>query len=375
MITQLTVRNFRCLQDVTATLAPFTVLIGANDSGKSSFLDAIHTLSRTAREPLLDSLVPEGGFGPTPFEELVWQRNTARSMVWRVQGDTRGKRFAYELAVRAGPYVRFEKLPLQPVHLVTTASTPRETRLRASIRTQPELASLASGFTSAGKYRFDPRSLRRVAPIATDPHLSTSGDNLAAALDALLTGPDRAAIRALEVGLREAIPTLAGVALRAVPTGSGVGKAVELILSGTRPPVTIPAANASDGALLLTAFLLLAYGATPEILLIEEPENGMHPSRLELVISLLRRISEGEIGARPRQVILTTHSPLILGYVKPEEVRIFRRDPEKGTEIIPLSAVPDLDRLSAMPAGDLWYFLAEGGNIGSYDSQRAVAPR
>jgi predicted ATPase len=153
------------------------------------------------------------------------------------------------------------------------------------------------------------------------------------------------------------------VALRAVHTAAGVGKAVEFILAGTRPPVTVPAANASEGALLLTAFLALAHGATPEILLIEEPENGMHPSRLEVVMSLLRKISEGEVGSRPRQVIVTTHSPLLLGYVKPEEVRIFRRDPERGTEITPLSAVPDLDRLRTLSAGDLWYFLTEGGNI------------
>lgn len=363
MITQLTVRNFRCLQDVTATLGPFTVLIGANDTGKSSMLDAIHVLARTARDPLPDSLTPDGSFSPSPFEELVWQRNVARSMVWRVQGESRGKRFAYELAVRAGPYVRFEKMPLHPVHLVSATSSSRETRLRASLRTQAELGPIVTGFASVGKYRFDPRSLRKAAPVTADPFLSSSGDNLAAALDALLTGPDRAAIHGLESSLREAVPTLAGVALRAVQTGSGIGKAVEFILSGSRPPVTIPAVNASEGALLLTAFLALAYGATPEILLIEEPENGLHPSRLEVVVSLLRRVSEGEIGGRPRQVILTTHSPLILSYVKPEEVRIFRRDPEKGTEITPLSAVPDLERLRTLSAGDLWYFLTEGGNI------------
>jgi predicted ATPase len=363
MITQLTLRNFRCLQDVTVTLGPFTVLIGANDTGKSSVLDAIQMLARTVRESLPDSLIPEGSVSAHPFEELVWQRNVARSMVWRVQGESRGKRFAYEIAVRAGPYVRFEKLPLHPVHLVSAAANPRETRLRASVRTQPELGSIVAGFSSVGKYRFDPRSLRKVAPVTTDPLLSASGDNLAGALDALLTGADRGAIRGLETALREAVPTLAGVALRAVPTAAGVGKAVEFILAGTRPPVTVPAANASEGALLLTAFLALAHGATPEILLIEEPENGMHPSRLEVVMSLLRKISEGEVGSRPRQVIVTTHSPLLLGYVKPEEVRIFRRDPERGTEITPLGAVPDLDRLRTLSAGDLWYFLTEGGNI------------
>jgi predicted ATPase len=361
MITQLTVRNFKCLQDVTVTLGPFTVLIGANDSGKSSLLDAIQVVGRTALEPLPDALMPEGGVGPSPFEELVWQRNVARSMVWRIQGESQGRRFGYELAVRAGPYVRFEKLPHHPAHLVSTAADPRETRLRTSLRTQAELGRVVAGFASVRKYRFDPRALRRVAPLSIEPILTTSGDNLAAAIDALLTGPDRSAIHDLEAGLRSAIPTLAGVAVRAVPTAAGIGKAVEFILSGTRPPITIPAANASEGALLFTAFLALAYGATPEILLLEEPENGLHPSRLETVMALLRKVAEGDVGSRPRQVIITTHSPLLLSYAKPEEVRILRRDPERGTEVMPMSAFPDFDRMNgALPPSDLWYLLTEG---------------
>ncbi|MCC6557841.1 MAG: AAA family ATPase [Polyangiaceae bacterium] len=361
MITQLTVRNFKCLQDVTVTLAPFTVLIGANDSGKSSLLDAIQVLGRSALEPLPDCLVPEGGVGPSPFEDLVWQRNVARSIVWRIQGESRGRRFAYELAVRAGPYVRFEKLPHHPTHLVSAAADPRETRLRTSLRTQAELVPVVAGFASVRKYRFDPRSLRKVAPLATDTVLSSSGDNLAAALDAMLTGPDRVASHQLEAALCDAFPTLAGVALRAVPMAGGIGKAVDFILAGTRPPVTIPAANASEGALLLTAFLALAHGPGPEILLIEEPENGLHPSRAAAVMTLLRRMSEGDVGDRPRQVILTTHSPALLGYARPEEVRIFRRDPERGTEVSPMSAVPDLERLQhVLPPGDLWHLLTEG---------------
>jgi predicted ATPase len=361
MITQLTVRNFKCLQDVTVTLGPFTVLIGANDSGKSSLLEAIQVLGRSALEPLPDSLMLEGGVSSNPFEDLVWQRNVARSIVWRLQGESRGRRFAYELAVRAGPYVRFEKLPHHPTHLVSTAADPRETRLRSSLRSQADLAPIVAGFASVRKYRFDPRALRRVAPLTTDPILSSSGDNLAAALDALLTGPDRSAIHGLEASLRAAVPTLAGVALRAVPNVGGIGKAVEFILTGTHPPLTIPAANASEGSLLLTAFLSLAYGASPEILLIEEPENGLHPSRLEAVMGLLRKVCEGDVGNRPRQVIITTHSPMLLSYVKPEEVRIFRRDPERGTEVSSMSDVPDLDRLlHVLPPNDLWHLLTEG---------------
>ena len=44
MLTELTVKNFRCLRDVTVPLKPLTVLIGPNDSGKSTLLAVMDLL-------------------------------------------------------------------------------------------------------------------------------------------------------------------------------------------------------------------------------------------------------------------------------------------------------------------------------------------
>jgi predicted ATPase len=152
------------------------------------------------------------------------------------------------------------------------------------------------------------------------------------------------------------------VALRTVSSDAGFAKALDFVLAGSGPRVTIPASQASEGALLLTAFLALIHGESPEILLIEEPENGLHPSRLKLVIELLRRISTGEVGGRPRQVIVTTHSPILLNYARPEEVRVVQRDPEQGTYVRALTDAPDLPRmLEEFAVGELWYMLGEEG--------------
>lgn len=217
---------------------------------------------------------------------------------------------------------------------------------------------VARSLLSTAKYAFDPVALRRPSAPLPNPVLSTDGTNLAAVIDAISSGPDRSAILDLERVLHEEIPTLRGVALQTVPNAI---KSLEFTLSGNgRPYVTIPAALASEGALLLTAFLSLAYGDTPEILLIEEPENGLHPSRLKLVIDILRKISTGEVGNRPRQVLVTTHSPILLNYAKPEEVRIFQRDQEGGTRVTPMTKVRDIDKLlQEFAVGELWYLLGE----------------
>jgi predicted ATPase len=220
------------------------------------------------------------------------------------------------------------------------------------------LNAIAESLASTTKYTLIPDALRRPAPPVADAVLNSTGDNLPAVLDSIASGPDRSAIVALEKSLGEAIPTVRGIALHAA---QNFQKSLEFTLSGNgRPLVTIPAMMASEGALLITAFLALAYGNTPQILLIEEPENGLHPSRLKLVIDTLRKISTGEVGNRPRQVLVTSHSPLLLNYAKPEEIRIFRRDPEKGTQVTPMTKVKDLDKLlQEFAVGELWYLLGE----------------
>jgi AAA15 family ATPase/GTPase len=50
MIEYFSVNNYKCLVDVGLPLTPIHVIIGQNDSGKTSLLEAMLALSRTRRE-------------------------------------------------------------------------------------------------------------------------------------------------------------------------------------------------------------------------------------------------------------------------------------------------------------------------------------
>ncbi len=63
------------------------------------------------------------------------------------------------------------------------------------------------------------------------------------------------------------------------------------------------------------------------IYLIEEPENGIHPRALEAVFQSLSSVYEG-------QVLVATHSPLILGLAKPEQILCFARTGSGATDIV-----------------------------------------
>ena len=389
MIDRVRIQNFKCLLDTTVDLVPLTVLIGPNDSGKTSFLDALRLLGETTRHALTEVFQADAkDVRSNSLTSLVWRRERHLSIGWHVQGRA-NQPFEYELCLSVNGHLPIEALAIDGRDVFRLderdASSPRKPSRDPNLTFLNTLRkrenSGASGYRpnparpgapvipvdwvcealgSTEEYRFVPDAMRSASKAEPNPTLSTTGDNLAAVLNSLLTGPDRSAVVELEGKLREAIPTLQGLSTPAAD-GSGSLRLIEFALSGpSKPPVTIPSSQASDGAMLLTAFLALAYGNTPQILLIEEPENGLHPSRLQMVIEILRKMSCGEVGNQPRQIILTTHSPLLLNFVQPEEVRIFQRTADGATRVTPMNQIPNIERLrKEYAAGELWYLFGE----------------
>ena len=67
MIKRLKVKNFKALRDVEVSLTPIHVLIGPNDSGKTSILDALAAICRSVDHNLADAFL-----GSWKGSELVW---------------------------------------------------------------------------------------------------------------------------------------------------------------------------------------------------------------------------------------------------------------------------------------------------------------
>lgn len=362
MISRLHIENFKCLRDVTIDLTPLTVLIGPNDSGKSSILQAIDEFG----------IILGGGEFPseTPYNQWVWRREQQRDMVFEaIEGasDVHIKMLIPGAKDRKSFRARVQSAleMLKGEQWIKDFALDKSNKC-FTFELRPEQDAALEGILTRHPYKFQADLLRSTAAPEPEPTLDETGSNLAAVLEAMITGPDRASLHELERTLYQAIPTLRGIAVPTVMTKGEGGaevplKAIQFVLAGKeRPPITIPAEQVSDGAMLLTAYLALAYGDTPAVILIEEPENGLHPSRLQMLCELLRKVSTGEVGNRTRQIIMTTHSPLLLNYCQPEEVRIVRRDAEGATQVTPLTAVPNYQQLlKEFGVGELWYLLGE----------------
>jgi predicted ATPase len=111
----------------------------------------------------------------------------------------------------------------------------------------------------------------------------------------------------------------------------------------------------SEGMLYWLAFALIEYLNPVGMLLVEEPENGLHPSRIAEIVRIFREVS------KRTQVLMTTHSPLIINELAPEEVTVVTRKPETGTICTPMTATKNFaERSKAYALGELWLSYADG---------------
>jgi predicted ATPase len=121
-----------------------------------------------------------------------------------------------------------------------------------------------------------------------------------------------------------------------------------------------PAPILSDGTLRFAAIAAAFFQPDmPDILTIEEIENGIHPTRLRLLVELLK--SQSQLSGR--QVMATSHSPVVLSWLKEKDYAttfFCARDETTGASTIrPLTEVPDFLALvhQKQPIGELF---AEG---------------
>ena len=375
MIEKLRVRNFRCLRDVEVPLGPLNFLIGPNNTGKSSFLEAIEIMSRCTRVESVGSAFLELGHR---LERSLTQPGEGRvlkydaDMCWTAS-PAPGRRAHYELALRPNPnasrdyervFIQRECIQLADgqgnalgsfTRLGTGESAGKEVYPdgetehvhslggHATIaysmekRGDERFAPLAAALRSTPKYSLVPQRVAQPCQLVEQAELSSDGFGLASCLDLLhQTDPDRFA--RIEDALRLFVP---GVQMVRFPAA---GPGQKTILFHEKSGAKVYASEASDGLLLFLAHLTIAYAhGDVGVVLIEEPETGVHPRRLRDIVHLLRAISRGELGLPPVQVVATSHSPYLLNWCSKEEVTLFLRDDAGEVRTTPLTDIPDID--------------------------------
>ena len=337
-INRIAVAGYRSICDLQVRLKQLTIVRGPNGSGKSNLYKALRLLARTAQGGLPLAIAQEGG-----MPSILWagrrKKKSAKDPV-RLKLAAYSDEFNYEVnlglpapgqtAFGNDPEVKEEYvwmgLPRRPgnTYFERTLSgawvmnsegkrvsysgnlNPIEPVL-AQVREPhlyPELSILSRGLQEWRFYdhfRSDPESpLRQPQPSTRSPILSHDGLNLAAALQTIRETGDAD-------GLREAIEAVfPGSDLFVVQDKideyrNGCAFSLELRVPGVDRH--LKAAEFSDGTIrylcLLATLLSLQ---PPPLLVLNEPENSLHPDVLYPLAQLIRRAAERS------QVWVTTHS-------------------------------------------------------------------
>ena len=170
--------------------------------------------------------------------------------------------------------------------------------------------------------------------------LGESGDNLPTVLKAICSDNQRREV--LTSWLRELTPM--DVMDFEFPRDPSGRIHVQLLERNGR---RISASSASDGTLRFLGILAALLSPEPSVLyFIEEIENGIHPSRLHLLIDLI----EKQTTKNGIQVVATTHSPEVLNLINDntfENASIVYRDEDSADAIIrPLAGMPKGERIA-----------------------------
>lgn len=181
--------------------------------------------------------------------------------------------------------------------------------------------------------------------------MKETGEGFPTFLDKIGRGPEgRSVFLLLEKEFYKRFPYYKG--LEQPTTTVGNDKDAFCLRFHTVKDEDLSAECVSDGVMLSLAFIALNYTSDPpKILLIEEPENGVHHASLKDIISTLRELSE----KKDVQIILTTHSPYLLDLVEPEEVHVFAKNKDGAVHAAKLSDHPEVEDLKKhFMTGEIW---------------------
>ncbi len=391
MLSLIEVHNYRCLKYIKQPLSSFHVMVGPNASGKSTFLDVVAFLGDLVSEGLEFAISQRS----RNFKDLLW-KGEGKSFEMAVEAAIPNHRRKL-LAVDEYDTVRYEieigideitgefsilnergwlqtnkkttdqqrelfPNPQDPPSTIITErggkrrklfgkihggndnyyadARPKDGRWAPAFKLGPRKSTLGNlpedeenfpvstwfkHFLSNGieKIVLNSSIIRRASPPGQSRGFRPDGSNLPWVVENLLhKNPLR--FKQWLSHLESALPDL-----ESVSTIEREDDKHRYLMLHYKNGIRVPSWMASDGTLRLMALTLTAYleDITDRIYLIEEPENGIHPRAIETMYQSLSSV----YGA---QLLLATHSPVLLSVADIENVLCFAKTADGRTDIV-----------------------------------------
>ena len=410
MLATFTLKDFKSFREARLPLGPLTVLIGANAAGKSNAIEALRLLSWLAQGQKLSAIqyaVNSADRVVRGRVEDLCHRGQSQFGLGCVTDDPHWNRLDMQISLRDSElHISAEKIDAVsaavPLYEIDQPSTGPNTDacvaynnfLRGSKKphvTVSDQMAVFAQFESAVRFEAGHKTAQDTIPtvakryqnllsnilfldpvparmreysFTNDKRLLGDGTNLSSVLHRLWgadadagtepSATQRAAILAFIQSLPE--QDIAGLGFLDGPRGEVM---VQLLETFGGKPTAYDASLLSDGTLRVLA-IAAAMLSAPEgsLVVIEEIDNGVHPSRARHLLDSIRSIAE----RRRLRVLLSTHNPALLDALPdvavPDVVFCYRDQASGASKLVRMHEIPDVPEL--LVQGPLGHLMTSG---------------
>jgi len=374
----ISVKGFRRLQQIDLEMRNLIVMIGANGSGKTSFLDILSILAASGNGKLHDTLQLKGGLNEIltrgkaqeleiavsmkvpERQPLTYSFNLSpKGLSYEIKQETLTQRSAtstsepFKYIESSGLDIKYFNQEDRKLLRPNWEHNPLETSLSQVPKMYREPENLRKSLASCtyyGAFDVSEKSPIRLPQAIRPAKLpGANGENLVSCLY-YLRETDQDGFELIEDIISSAFPDFKRLNFPPVATGT-----LSMTWTDSNFPQPIYLHELSEGTLrfLLLITLLQSQGLTT-ITLIDEPEVSLHPELLRHLVYLMRE------AAKHTQLIVATHSDRLIRFLEPHEVLVC--DIEEGEATMTWADTLDLDKwLEDYSLDEIWAMNVMGG--------------
>ncbi len=407
MLKEIKLVGWKSFVESTLYIDPLIIIIGANASGKSNTLDALLFLQRIASGVGIFQAI-NGDVNLPPIRggiEWICHKSAKKFLLSvTLEGEIKTQDYRYQIEVQVNG-IKAEVVHEELVSLKYGArsNVPKETKLFYTQPPEPLAPGIPAYFSTGSQGRgkridvnrshavllqadvfnlrkevqdgvrqvltqlqqifvFDPvpSHMRDYTPFSEK--LKADGANIAGVL-AALDDRRKAEVEQTLTNYLRALPERDIQRIWTEPVGKFQTDAMLYCEEGWSGNVshTVDARGMSDGTLRYLAIVTAMLTRSPgSLLVIEEVDNGLHPSRAHVLIGMLRTLGK----SREIDVIVTTHNPALLdaaGTRMVPFITVAHRDMQTGASL--LSQLEDIQQLPKLMASGSLGQLSTAGKI------------
>ena len=330
MIENVIIKNFKSIRDLELPLTNLNVLIGSNGVGKSNFISFFEMTKAIFEQRFGSYTLDKGG-----IDNLLYRGRKISKEIYGLMDFKNTNAFFFTLKPaqsnkgyidNTGDYFNKRGESTKDYqgqwHRTFWDSATEESNLIGKMYGRAYyLNSYLRSFTV---YHFHDTSssspMRGQCEINDNSFLRDNGSNLAAYLY-MLKKTDEKAFRLIEGTIHSIAPYFKRFNLRPDPV---MPSKISLEWEEVNSDMYLNGYSFSDGTIRFIALAtLLLQTNLPEVIIIDEPELGLHPAAINKLAALIKRAS------KTSQIILSTQSTNLVNCFEPEDIIVVDREDEQ----------------------------------------------